>query len=442
MHLLRRARIPTACLPAGFAAPPPPALEPWIECDLTVDGARISHVAPASAPAPARLHPSGASAPATDLGGVLVFPGLVDAHTHLDKCHTWNRAPNPRGEFWDALEILRADSAHWTAADLYRRADFGLRQAWAHGTVALRTHLDTGSPTTRESPAVIAQLRREWAGRITLQSVALCNLADFTAGQSREIIELAARAGASALGGFPQPGPDLPRQLDTLMAAARELGLGLDLHLDESNLAHAECLRATAEAVLRNAFPHPVACGHCCSLAVQPPERQRSTLALVRAARLRVIALPLCNLYLQDRGRAPTTPDAPRGARRTPFWRGLTLVHELLDAGVTVAAASDNVRDAFHAWGDFNALEVFRDTVRIGHLDTRLDVAPALVTTAAADIMGLPDTGRIAPGARADLVVTSARTFNELFARPAAPHRLWHQESFRPATPPDLAELD
>ena len=49
------------------------------------------------------------------------------------------------------------------------------------------------------------------------------------------------------MGGFPQPKPELPKQFDEVMAAARELGVGLDLHVDESGLVHAECLRATAE---------------------------------------------------------------------------------------------------------------------------------------------------------------------------------------------------
>ena len=100
------------------------------------------------------------------------------------------------------------------------------------------------------------------------------------------------------------------------------------------------------------------------------------------------------------------------------------------------------MRDAFHAWGDFDALEVLRETIRIGHLDTRLAVAPAVVTTTAADIMGLPDTGRIAPRARADLIVCEARTFNELLSRLGAPRRLLHGEHFRPGDRPTFASLE
>jgi cytosine deaminase len=425
--LLRRARVPLACLPAtGFTASDP-LNEPWAEVDIALDADRILAVTP-STPV------SDSAADTSDLAGALVFPGLLDCHTHLDKTHTWHRAPNPTGEFWDAITALHADSARWTEEDVYRRASFALETAYAQGTVALRTHLDSGGAVGPAAFAAINRLRREWAGRIQLQTVSLCGLQAFAEGEGSRIVELTAKSGATALGGFPQPNPDLPRQLDSLMAAARELGIGLDLHVDESGLVHAECLRATAEAVLRNQFPHPVACGHNCSLAVQDPARAASTLDLVKQAGIRLISLPLCNLYLQGRDRTGGTP-------RTPRWRGLTLLHEAMELGIPVACASDNVRDAFYAWGDYDLLEVFAQSIRIGHLDTRLAAAASVVTTGPADVMGLPDHGRVAPGAIGALVVTAATSFNELLARPAAPRRLVREgKLFRPALP-DYAAL-
>ena len=143
------------------------------------------------------------------------------------------------------------------------------------------------------------------AGRVEIQTVSLCAFTEFFGGGADRIVELSSAYHATALGGFPQPSPDLPRQLDRVMAAARELGIGLDLHVDESGLIQAECLRATAEAVLRNQFPYPVACGHNCSLSVQDPARALETIALVKEAGIGIISLPLTNLHLQGRRRGP-----------------------------------------------------------------------------------------------------------------------------------------
>ncbi|HEY5079767.1 MAG TPA: cytosine deaminase [Opitutaceae bacterium] len=438
MHLFRRARIPLACLPPPLSAATGAedgALEPWRECDVLVDGARIAAVTQSGA--------SGGAAHdgrTTDLGGLLVFPGLIEVHTHLDKCHTWDRAPGVHSDFWESLAILAADSVHWTEEDVYRRAEFGLRTAWAHGTVALRSHLDTSGTVGADSHAAVGRLRAEWRGRMEIQTVSLFRIGEFFGSEAGRIVELSATHKANALGGFPQPNPDLPRQLDNVMAAARELGIGLDLHVDESGLVHAECLRATAEAMLRNQFPHPVACGHNCSLSVQSPERSAQTIALVREAGIGIISLPLTNLHLQGRARGPKPAGAAFGPPRTPQWRGLTLLHECIEAGVTVACGGDNVRDAFIGWGDFDMVEVYVESVRLAHLDTRLAFSPAVVTTGPARIMGLKGYGLIAPGSPADMIVFSARRLYALLARPSTPRRLIHGEEFRDAALPDFDE--
>lgn len=430
MLIVRRARVPVSLLPVRPVGAQIDALEPAVLCDLAIDGDRIAAVVPGGQ---LDSHPA---AREFDAGGSLVFPGFVDAHVHLDKTHTWHRAPNRSGTFMGALQALADDKVHWSEADLHRRAGFALRCAWAHGTRAIRTHVDTGPEWGERSHAVMAALRREWAGRITLQTVPLCGGSDYLSAAGERLADLALRHGASALGGFLIMSGELPAQLDRMLAIAFERGVGVDLHVDESGNPQAECLRLVAEAVLRAGFSLPVVCGHCCSLAVQDHARAQSTIALVREARIGIISLPECNLYLQDRRGA----DAP--FPRTPLWRGITLVHDLMDAGIPVACASDNVRDALHAFGDYNLAEVYAQSVRLAHLDARLEDSVRVVTRTAADLIGLPDRGRIAPGAAAHLVVLEAHRFSELLSRPSAsPLCIDAEEIHRPSVPP-FAELN
>jgi cytosine deaminase len=429
MLIVRHARVPVALLPAGLQPAQVDALEPAVLCDITIDRDTISAVTLAGESAP----PPGARE--FDAAGSLVFPAFVDAHVHLDKTHTWHRAPNRSGTFWEAITALGNDRVNWTDADIRFRADFALRTAWANGTRAIRTHIDTALPWAETSHAAIAALRAEWRGRIELQSVSLCGGAAYATPDGEKMADLAIRYGASALGGFMQMSPDLPHELDCLLAIARERRIGIDLHVDENDNPAAECLRLTAEAVLRAKFEFPVVCGHCCNLAVQPRERARSTIELVREARIGIISLPLCNLYLQDRRSAGT--EFPR----SPLWRGLTLIHDFLDAGVPVTCAGDNVRDAFFEFGDYDLAEVYQQSIRLAHLDARLADSVRVVTSTPADMIGLPTFGRIASGAAARLVVFEARRFSEFLSRTTSRRRCIDGELIHATPPPDFAEL-
>lgn len=422
---LANVRVPL-CLAPSLATATADA-EGLVTATLEITGDEITDV---------RIHFADTALPegqSIDGRGQLVLPTLLDAHVHLDKAHTWQRAPNRSGTFQEALDVLRNDKDNWTAEDLYRRANFALRSAWAYGSGAVRTHIDTGLPWAETSYEVMAQLAAEWQGRITLQTVSLCGVDQYASPEGEALADLPVRFGARALGGMPLMNPDLDAQLDTLMRLAAERNVGLDLHVDESGDPEARCLRAVAEAVLRNAFPYPVTCGHCCSLTVQPPDVQRETIARVAASGIHVIALPLCNLYLQDR----PIDDEPY----TPRWRGLTLIQEMRAAGITVACASDNIRDAFYAYGDLDMLEVLTQSIRLAHLDRDLSTAVEVATTAPARIMQLPQSGVLTNGARADLLMVEARSWSELLARPRTPRQRVVDGTMQTLTPPSYDEL-
>ena len=417
METLRNASVPSAVLgrPGGGVE----------AVDIVVADGRIASIAP---------HQPG---PGRDLDRGLVLPAFVDIHTHLDKGHIWPRKQNPDGTWLGALLAVQTDrDGLWSAADVGRRMDFALRSAYAHGTAAVRTHLDSIPPQHEVSWDLFADVRARWQGKVELQAVSLvhsgCILdpAEFNA-VAGKVKEVGGLLGAALLSD-----PQAKEAMLTLVDKAGELGLDIDVHADETGDPASDTLERLAEAVIETGYTGRVLAGHCCALTVQDEATQKRTIEKVARAGIAIVSLPMCNMYLQDRTATGNV---------TPIRRGVTLVHEFRAAGVPIAIASDNTRDPFYAYGDLDALEVFREGARILHFDHPQKEAWGWARTVGADAARIANfnyTAELKPGAPADLVLFRARTWTELLARPQTDRVVLRNGVPIDTTLPDYRELD
>lgn len=419
----RRFVLANARLPAALVVDGPPAERDGLaSADIVIDNGRIETIGATAA----------SDLPRINLDNGMIWPCFADIHTHIDKGHISPRCANPDGTFASALVAVDEDrERHWSAEDVRRRMDFALRVAYAHGTALIRTHIDSIAPQHTISWPVFAEMRDEWADRITLQGAALFAIEDILDGRFATDIRDLLRRHGGILGAVTYMSPNLDRGLDRIFALAIEQGFDLDFHVDESHDPDARSLRHIADTALRHEFAGRIVVGHCCSLALQPEDEAAETMSRVRAAGLLVVSLPMCNAYLQD-----------RHAGRTPRWRGVTLLHEMKARGIPVAVASDNTRDPFYAYGDLDPLEVFREAVRLAHLDHPIGDWPATVARDAAAIAGRPEIGTIAAGAPADLVLFRARNWAELLSRPQSDRTVLRSGVPIATTLPDYRELD
>ncbi len=424
--VLANARIP-ACLSEGVELPPVDS--ELVACDLLVRNGNIADIA-----VPGQL---GGAHPIVDCDRGMVLPRLVDLHTHLDKGHIWARHPNPDGTHWGARSSVMADrEANWSVDDVRTRMEFSLRCAYAHGTSAIRTHIDSLGKQAAITWPLISEMRERWRGRIDIQAVALFpgDLPLIDAAQFKALVETVAKhhgilGGMTFLGSKPNERSNAA--LTALFKAAIANGLDLDFHVDESDAVEARSLAEIAGLVETTGFSGKVVAGHCCSLALAPPEEIAETVAKVADAGMSVVTLPMCNMYLMGR-----TPG------KTPRWRGVTVLHEFAQAGVPVAIASDNTRDPFYAYGDLDMVEVYRESVRILQLDHTGPDWFRTVSTTPADVMGLSAHGRLRVNGPADMILLRARTFNEMVARPQSDRAVLVGGKAIDTTPPDYRELD
>lgn len=428
-YMLQRARVPGCFLAtpiAGVRADP----EGSFLLDLLIDNGQVADIRPSGA-----LQATGA--PAIDLGGRQLWATLLDVHTHLDKGQVIPRAV-PDGTLEGGARGTIEDRRFWTPDDIAARMRFGLKCAYAHGVSMIRTHLDSLEPLAPTSFAVFRELRAEWAGRIDLQAVGLVPLAAFRDGWGHRLADLVLESGG-VLGGVTDAlgvyqgaiDEEMDRLLDAFLMAAADRGLDVDIHVDQTEALDPFALPRIAAAVMRTKFKGRVLCGHCVSLALQPDAVARDAIARSVDAGLHFVTLPTPMIYLQD-----------RKPGRTPRWRGVTLAQELLDAGLRVAIAGDNCRDAWFPFGDHDMVDTLHHAVRIFHLDAPFSRALAMAGPMPSDIVKAGHHGRITVGAPADFILLSARTLNEAMCRPQA-DRIVIRDGVRVTDGlPEYAELD
>jgi cytosine/creatinine deaminase len=367
-----------------------------------------------------------------DLNKKQVWCGLIDSHTHLDKGHIWQRSPNITATFDDALATVQRDrQQYWTSEDVYRRMEFGLKCSYAHGTTAIRTHIDAIDEQAAISFGAFQQLKAKWRDRLTLQAVCLVSLDYFLTPAGEQLADLVADVGG-ILGGVGWMNPALDQQLTRVFELAKERHLDLDFHADENDDPDSQVLHHIAKTALEQDFQRQIIVGHCCSLSMQAIAQVNQTMDLIQQSNIGIVSLPMCNLYLQGRS----------ALHQTPQWRGITRIHELAQAGIPVAIASDNCRDPFYGFGDHDGLEVFTQAVRIAHLDAPYGRWCEAIATTPADLMGLPHLGRIDVGLSADLIIFRARNYSELLSRPQSDRVVIRAGKAIDTTLPDYAELD
>ena len=335
-----------------------------------------------------------ASAEVLDLRGYLLLPSLAEPHVHLDKAFTAASIANPGGSLRGARDAWVAARPELSTASIAARAWTAATRYLAHGTTAIRAHVDVGKGIGLRALHAVLDVRADLAGVVDVEIVALASVpvTGRAGAANRALLRDALSAGADLAGGTPELDDDPGGAVDAIAAVAAGAAAGLDLHIDETIDPAAGTLPRLI-AVAEAGFGYPITASHVISLGEQAPERRQAAARSLAGAGIGVVTLPQTSLVLQGHGLGSAAP------------RGLTAVRELLATGVALAAGGDNLQDLFNPMGRADPLEAAALLVVGAHLTPA--EAFAAVTSAARDVMRLPAV-TITPGAPADLVAIRA----------------------------------
>lgn len=314
--------------------------------------------------------------PQTDQTPVMVLPHLVEAHCHLDKCHTIERLGTVGGDLIHAIQTQIKDKDNWSAQDLRTRAARGLKELHASGCRAIRTHVDWGDDA---DPPTAWGLMGELAQDVPhLQRAALTGIAQWSNPDFADPVAKHIAASQGIMGAFVFNQPGFETGLQALFAKAIQYDLPLDFHVDEG-LGNLNGLEVIADTAIATGYTRPILCGHAVSLMDRNSTDLNRIIDKLLRANITICALPVTNLYLQ--GRTIGTPDR----------RGITRLRELHAAGVPITVASDNVGDAFCPTGAHDPMAALALASITAHLDPPLDQwLPAITTNAAAALGHAP----------------------------------------------------
>lgn len=349
--------------------------------DILIRDGRIAEFAPNLSPDPGME--------TVDGGNAVALPGLVEAHTHLDKTLLgmgWR--PHQAGPtLKDKIVTERRLREEWQI-EPHRQS---MRQALlslGHGSTAIRSHVDLDTICGMKGFEGVARTRDALAGQIDIRIVAFPQSGLLVRPGTLELMDAALAQGADVVGGLDPCSMDRDPKghLDAVFALAEKHGKPLDIHLHEPGDLGAFSMEMIIERTRAHGLQGQVTISHAFCLGMPDRDRARALVAQLAEARIGIATV--------------ATPYLP-----------VPLAADLRAAGVTLCAGSDGIRDC---WGPYGNADMLERAMLLGlrnNFRTDEDVEHALwcCTHGGAQVMGLEGYG-LETGHIADLVLVEAET--------------------------------
>jgi cytosine/adenosine deaminase-related metal-dependent hydrolase len=360
--------------------------------DILVRGGRIAALG-------ANLSAPGVAA--EDGGGLLALPGLVEAHTHLDKSllgMPWYRNDvGPR--LIDKIENERRQKRA-LGIDPARQSARQVTQSVAFGTTHIRSHVDIDPEMRLEGIAGVMATRERLREFCDIEIVAFPQSGLLMAPGVPEMMDRALAMGADVVGGLDPSAIDRDPKgsLDAVFGLAQKHGKPIDIHLHEPSELGAFAMELIVERTKALGLQGKVVVSHAFCLGMT----ERDLGALYDDLAREAIAIMTTG--------AASRPVPP--------------LKRLADAGVVVCSGSDGIRDT---WGPYGNGDMLQRAMFLGlrnnlRRDDEVALALAACTIGGAAAMRIERYG-LAVDCDADIVLVDAETVAEAAAQ-VPPRRL------------------
>ncbi|HEY0918994.1 amidohydrolase family protein [Devosia sp.] len=327
--------------------------------------------------------------PVEDGANAILWPGLIDAHTHLDKT-TWGMGwheNNRDGVLRSRIDYERENRLA-LGLDPHRQSMRHAIGLAARGATHIRSHVDIDTTHGLRLVEGVQQTRDKLQGVIDIELVAFPQSGVMCMPGTVELLDAALSNGCEVLGGIDPCGIDRdPKgQLDVIFQLAVKHGVDIDIHLHEPGELGAFTMELIFERVLANGMQGRFAISHAFALGMN--DYQRVGRLIEQIAELDIAIL---------------TTGAPSAT--------VPSLKRLKEHGVRVGAGCDGIRDTWGPWGQPDMLDRARIIGMKNGMrsDDDLRLLLETVSRGGAEVMRLQDYG-VHVGARADFTLLAGET--------------------------------
>jgi cytosine/creatinine deaminase len=319
-----------------------------------------------------------------DGGGHLLLPGLIEAHTHLDKSllgQPWyTNAVGPR--LLDKIDNERLNKRS-LGMDPYQQSFRQTVQSSRLGSTHIRSHVDIDTDHGMWGVEGIMRMREDCHDIIDVEIVAFPQSGLLRRPGTLELMHEAMKLGAEIVGGLDPCAIDRDPKghLDAVFGLCQTYGKPLDIHLHEPGEMGAFSTDLIIERTRALGMQGKVTISHAFCLG--SPDRDLIDPLIAQLAELDIAIM--------------TTGPASRPAPP---------VRKLLAAGIRVCSGSDGIRDTWGPYGNGDMLEraMFVGLRNNFRRDDEMALAFSVVTTEGAKVMEIEDYG-LGVGCNADLLI-------------------------------------
>ena len=363
------------------------------------DGGRIAGISASAADAP------DSAGRVLDLDGNLLLPAFVNAHLHPDKSLLGDRLDRPGWDLDEAVRFTWEFKASGTVEEVAERSARAVLECLSHGSTVVRAFADVDTIGKLTPIRGLLEMRERLGGLVDVEVVSFPQEGllrpEGDIGLLREGLEL----GADLVGGLPwfeRSDEDARRHVDLVMDLAEEFDVDVHMLADDTDDPTSRSLEYLALQTIERGWQGRVSASHCGALAAYEHTHAAKVIDLVREAEITICSNPQISLVLDGL--------RDRGLIR----RGITRTAELLEAGVNVMTAQDDIDDPYYPFGRGDQLEVASFVAHVARLTTPEGIRACIemVTTNAAKALRLDWYG-LQVGKRADLVVLEGRHLRE-----------------------------